>query len=90
MLTRILSGVRVKYSPDFKANYQTLPAEIKTRFMLADALVCNGDLKELKRQGWMYFVDLGTSHAAFGTLKEDNAVFYWMFIGSAKNVPVIL
>lgn len=58
--------------------------------MLADALVCGGDLKAMHQQGWMYFVNLGPFHAAMGSLKENGEVFYWMFIGSEQDLPVIL
>lgn len=83
--------MKVKYSAKhFKRNYETLPPEVQRRFMFVDALVCEGDLSRLKKQGWVYFVNLDADHAAFGSLKEDGRVFYWRFIGAKSGVPIIL
>lgn len=88
--------MKVKYSQDFKRLYLKQDQAIKDRFFVVDAFVVNGDLRGLRQQGWMYFVYLGPSHAAFGTVRDDRPedskekVFYWMFIGSKSDLPVIL
>jgi hypothetical protein len=90
------STFKVKYSKDFKKLYEEQDQAIKDRFFVVDSFVIKGDLHGLRRQGWMFFVHLGPSHAAFGSLRDDRPedgsgkVFYWMFIGSKKNLPVIL
>jgi hypothetical protein len=87
--------MKVKYSQDFKRLYLKQDQAIKDRFFVVDALVISGDLSGLRRQGWMFFVYLGPSHAAFGSLRDakpkvGDKVFYWMFIGSKTDLPVIL
>lgn len=83
--------MKIKYSAvHFKRNYEKLPPEVQRRFFFVDAEVCNGNLQILKRQGWMYFVNLDAEHAAFGNLKDDGKVFLWRFIGSNRQLPVIL
>ena len=83
--------MKVKYSAcHFKRNYEKLPIQVQQRFFFIDAEVCKGNLDVLKRQGWMYFVNLGSEHAAFGSVKEDGRVFYWRWIGSKEGLPVIL
>ena len=90
------STFKVKYSQDFKKLYLEQDQAIKDRFFVVDSFVIRGDLSGLRQQGWMFFVHLGPSHAAFGSLRDDRPkdgkgkVFYWMFIGSKKDLPVIL
>lgn len=83
--------MKVKYSAvHFKRNYEKLPPQVQRRFFFVENEVCKGNLEILKRQGWMYFVNLGAEHAAFGSLKEDGKVFLWRWIGGKKDLPVIL
>ena len=88
--------MKVKYSQDFKKLYLQQPKAITDRFFVVDAFVMKGDLSGMRKQGWMYFVYLGPSHAAYGALRPDRPedgdrpVFYWLFIGSKENLPVIL
>lgn len=88
--------MKVNYSQDFKRLYLKQDQAIKDRFFVVDAFVVSGDLSGLRRQGWMFFVYLGPSHAAFGTVRDarpqdgGGKVFYWMFIGSKADLPVIL
>ena len=88
--------MKVKYSAwHFKRNYDKLPPEIQRRFFFVDAEVIKGNLEVLKRQGWMYFVNLGPDHAEFGSVKEDGKVFLWRWIGAKEHLsggklPVIL
>ena len=83
--------MKVKYSAiHFKRNYDKLPLAIQRRFFFIDSYVCKGDLSKLTQQGWMYFVNLDSNHAAWGSLKEDGKVFFWRYIGGREGVPVIL
>lgn len=82
--------MKVKYAPEFKPLYLKLPPGIQRQFLFVDARVCAGNLDTFRREGWMYVANLGLDHAAFGSVKDDGKVFYWIFIGSARDVPVIL
>jgi hypothetical protein len=87
----MLTGVRIKYSAvHFRKNYEKLAPEVQRRFFFVDAELCKGNLHVLRQQGWMYFVNLDAEHAAFGSLKDDGKVFLWRFIGSKRELPVIL
>jgi hypothetical protein len=82
--------LKVKYSPDFAAAFQTLPAETQNKFKAIDARVAAGDLSAFRTMGWAYFIDIDETAAATGSVKEDGALFYWLLLGTAQSMPVIL
>jgi hypothetical protein len=66
-----------------------LPAGILLKFKDVNARIASGELVPTKRMGWAYYVDVGDDYAAVGSIPETD-VFYWIWIGTAKDRPVVL
>jgi hypothetical protein len=69
--------------------FKRLPPSIQRQFRAVDMRIISGELVPAKRMGWAYYVDVNDYYAAVGSYPESG-VFYWVWIGCAKDRPIIL
>lgn len=81
--------MKVKYSPDFADLYRHLPNSIQRQFKALDARVMRGDMTGFRQMGWSYYASVNDYYVALGSIPETG-VFYWIWIGSPDQRPMIL
>jgi hypothetical protein len=71
--------------------YDGLPREVQERFRIIDNRLRadDGHLDTFDMQGWARFVDVDEAHTAMGNYRENDDVFYWVFIGPSGARPYI-
>jgi hypothetical protein len=82
--------LKVKYSPDFGAVFNSLPKQVQEKIKTVDRKLAVDDLSDFQPQGWAHFIDFDDEWSGMGRVKENGTLFYWLLLTSPELKAVIL